>query len=160
MLIATMPQGRERRYRSVADLEDAIAQLEHEHQTKSVSLSAEKKLLKKMRVMRASRSEIAEQVETQLVIDGLKWKQNELRDALTTANASLRELTNGLRKISAARQIFLSTGVDVPPGEIEQIEEVVENKHIPFILGATKDRLGGCFLLCFHILVSLNTPLI
>ena len=135
-----MPKGRPR-FRTVADVEVAIASIEHDHKTRSVSLQEEKRMLKEIRTLRASKSDIAEQGEIQQMIDDLKLRREELRDTLTPANAAVKELTDGLRKIGAARQIFLSTGIDVPPSEIVTAEEVVLNKHIPYILGATKERI-------------------
>ena len=135
-----MPKGRPR-FRTVADVEEAIASIEHDHKTRSVSLQEEKRMLKEIRTLRASTRDIAEQGEMQQMIDDLKLRREELRDTLSPANAAVKELSDGLRKIGAARQIFLSTGIDVPPSEIVTAEEVVLNKHIPYILGSTKERI-------------------
>ncbi len=121
---------------STEGVEAALADAKRQQSSTSMTMAAEKTLLRDMQNLRKMKETIATHAAFQAEMDDMKAKRADVAEKLKVVNPSITELRAGLRRLDALeRARAANPGMRIDPTHIVSSELPIGAEHMPRLIG-------------------------
>lgn len=121
---------------SAEGFDSRLVELEQKQRNSSMSLAAEKELLRTMADLRKEKATMAEYTAYSTDLDALHATRKETSEKLRTVSSSVRELREGVRKLEVLQRVKdANPGLAVTPLDITNDEVAVAEEHLGRLIG-------------------------